>query len=65
MDHDAPEPEQLNLEENITIIRVQAILLHRSVTKACAAMDRFVTSLQNSLPPDDWDTLPGSASINP
>ena len=47
MDHDAPEQEELNLLEIVSIVRVQQAILDRACGKAAAAFRAFAEAVQS------------------
>ena len=62
IDHDAPEREELNLMESLTIVRMHYRLFCRAerkrdiaCLKAAEAMRSFGKAMRDALPMDDWD----------
>ena len=62
MDHDAPEREELNLIESLTIVRMHYRLFCRAerkrdlaCLKAAEAMCIFGKAMRDALPMYDWD----------
>ena len=62
IDHDAPEREELNLMESLTIVRMHYRLFCRAerkrdiaCLKAAEAMRRFAKAMADNFPMDDWD----------